>query len=99
MRAQIRIRLDSRLRALALLLTCVLGLTLVSTARSTAARKQVTHRVAVLAVSSADVAQLAHRIDSPAGLPPTTSEAAPVAGWRGFANSSRAISSSTAHTP
>jgi hypothetical protein len=99
MRVQHRTGIAAPARALALLITCVLGLTLVTAARSSAAHKQVAHRVAVLAVSTADVQQLLHRTDQP-GTPPTGSSvvAAPLMS-AGFTNSSVRVSSRTAHTP
>jgi hypothetical protein len=99
MEAQRRTGVASRLRALALLITCVCGLTLVTAAHSSAAHKPAAPRVAVLAVTSADVQQLLHRADQPAGPPLAPPVGAPGAGPADFANSSLSVSSRTAHTP
>jgi hypothetical protein len=99
MRAQNRVGSGPRLRALALLTTCLLGLTLVTAARSSAAHKQLAHRTAVIAVTNADVAHLLHRTDLPSGLPPSAGAPSAAVTSLDFANSSSAVRSRTAHTP
>lgn len=99
MRAQNRVGVDTRPRAVAVLLTCLLGLTLLTAARSGTVHKQLAHRVAVVAATSADGAQFLHRSDLPAGLPPAAAETARVSALVDFTNSSRAVSSRTAETP
>jgi hypothetical protein len=87
------------MRALALLITCVLGLTLITGARSSLTHNQVSHRAAVLAVSSADALHVLHRPDQSATLPPAAAAGSGGAVSTGFANSSTSVSSRTAHTP
>jgi hypothetical protein len=99
MRAQNRTGVDSRVRALALLITCLLGLALVTAARSTAVHEPVAHRAAVVAVTSADVLQILHRTAQPGLLPPAPSGTTVLAGSTGMANSSTPVSSLTAHAP
>jgi hypothetical protein len=99
MRAQNRIGLDARPRAVAVLLTCLLGLTLLTAARSGPIHKQLAHRVAVVAATSADGAQFLHRTDPPVGLAPDAAETARPVGSFAFINSSVAVSSRTADAP
>jgi hypothetical protein len=96
MRAQNRVGLDTRPRAVAVLLTCLLGLTLLTAARSGTVHKQLDHRVAVVAAASGDGTHFLHRSDSPVGLPPAAAETAEVSASLDFTNSSRAVSSRTA---
>lgn len=98
MRAKNRGVLD-RPRAVAVLLTCLLGLTLLTAGRSGPVHKQLAHRVAVVAAASPDAAQFLHRTDQPVGLPQATAETAGIAGSFSFTDSSRAVSSRTADAP
>ncbi|WP_409451525.1 hypothetical protein [Jatrophihabitans sp.] len=99
MRAQNRIGADTRSRAGAVLLTCLLGLALLPAARSVGVHKQLVHRVAVVAATSLDGAQFLPRSDQPVGLAPAAAETTRVAGSFAFTNSSRPVSSRTAHAP
>lgn len=99
MRAQNRVGVDTRPRAVAVLLTCLLGLTLLTGARSGIVHKQLVHQVAVVAATSVDGAQFLHRSDLPAGLPPAAVESARIDATLDFTNSSRAVSSRTAEAP
>jgi hypothetical protein len=99
MRAGNRYGADSRVRALALLLTCILGLTLVSGARAAVTHKQVAHRAAVLAVSTADGLHLGQRPDQAGTLPSAAATGSNAAVFTRCADSSTAVSSRTAHAP
>jgi hypothetical protein len=99
MRAQNRVGLDTRPRAVAVLLTCLLGLTLLTAARSGTVHKQLVHRVAVVAATSADGAQFLHRSDSPDGLAPVAVHTVRLDSSFDITNSSRAVSSRTADSP
>jgi hypothetical protein len=63
MQAHSRSGSDTRLRAVAVLLTCVLGLTFVTAARAGHGHKPLARGVAVLAVSGADHAHAVARTD------------------------------------
>jgi hypothetical protein len=89
---------DTRLRALALLITCLLGLTLVTAAHSTHTHKHVSHGVAVLAVSTVDLPQHAPRPDHHGLAAPPTVTTATVEG-SDTSDSSTRVSSYTAQTP
>jgi hypothetical protein len=99
MRAQNRVGADTRSRAAAVLLTCLLGLALLPAARSVGVHKQLVQRVAVVAATSLDGTQFLPRSDQPLGLPPAAAETARVAGSFAFTNSSRVVSSRTADAP
>jgi hypothetical protein len=99
MRVRNRYRAESRIRAAALLLTCILGLTLVTSSRSPVTHKQVTHRPAVLVVTAADGLHLAQRPDLPGNLPAALATGSGGAVATALANSSTAVSSRTADAP
>ena len=99
MRAQNRVGADTRSRVAAVLLTCLLGLALLPAARSVGVHKQLVHRVAAVAATSLDGGQFLHRSDQSLGVPPAAAETTRAAGSFAFTNSSRAVSSRTAHAP
>jgi hypothetical protein len=99
MQAQRRDNSAARLRALALLLTCVLGLTLVTAAGSGQAHRHLARGVAVVAVTGSDTLHSAFRHDQDATLQSAPAAAVGLAGRLGPSDSSTSVSSRTARTP
>ena len=99
MQAQRRDNSAPRLRAFVLLLTCVLGLTLVTAAGSGQTHRHLARGVAVLAVTGSDTLQHAFRHDQDATLQSAPAAAVGLTGRLGPSDSSTSVSSHTAQTP
>lgn len=99
MHAGSRIASVPRLRAVAILLVGVLGLTAVSAARSEHTHRHLTHAAVVLTASGTDILHTTPRADHSgiAATPPTSVEAAPAS--VGTSDSSTRVSSRTAQAP
>jgi hypothetical protein len=99
MQAQSRTGSDTRLRALALLLTCVLGLALVTAAHSISSHNHTARGVAVLTVNTVDLPQHASRPDQDGSLARAPTAVATAVGPSSTSTSSTDIRSRTAQAP
>jgi hypothetical protein len=99
MQAQRRIGSDTRLRAVAAILACILGLTVATAARSVHTHKQATRAAAVLSVSVSDTFHGAARGDHHGSLAPTPAPLKTELGHVTTSDSSRSVSSRTARAP
>jgi hypothetical protein len=100
MQGQSRAVIDARRRrALAILVICVLGLALVTAARSAQAHKHVSRGVAVVTVSGADTPHSHLRSDQSGVVAAAPAVNSTFVSWGASADSSTRVSSRTAQAP
>jgi hypothetical protein len=99
MQAQSRVAWDTRRRALALLIICLLGAGISTAAHGTSHHTHAARGVAVAAVNSADSPQSLLRSDQPGDVPSAAAALPALVGRLGTSDSCAAESSCTAQTP
>ena len=89
----------ARLRTVAALLVCILGLALVTSARTATTHKHLARGTAVLTASTGDLGHGAQRTDQHAAVPAAAPSAPVLTRFGTSADSSTSASSRTAPTP